>query len=80
MASRFDPRTTCLHLRCKEMFYAAPSHEPEHRVGGDSPASDTTAYWCAVTQTGRGPDAAPVGLAACSQPGRRCLCCAASIV
>lgn len=74
MTSKFDPQTTCLKLRCKQMFYeekdeAALEHDREvERAYG---ACDTTAYWCDCTQTGRGPDGQRVARSTC-QAGRVC--------
>ena len=34
--------------------------------------ADTRAYWCACTQTGRGPDDQPVNKGECSKTGRKC--------
>ena len=75
MPSGLDPRSTCLHLRSKEMFYSASSErDPEHdaAIEKNYGACDTTAFWCQCTQTGRGPDQGVVGRAECSQRGRTC--------
>lgn len=69
MTVRFDPTTTCLHLRCKQMFYEVIDEDTEFEE--PSPASDTAAFWCQQTQTGRGPDEKPVNRSECC-PGRSC--------
>ena len=68
MAPRFDPETTCLHLRSKQMAYEDPATAPMDEESSDI---DTTVYWCQCTQTGRGPDAKPVRKDLCC-PGRTC--------
>jgi hypothetical protein len=75
MATSIDPKSTCLHLRSKQMFYKVPDPEEEaHRreVERLFGACDTTAYWCQCTQTGRGPDGEPANREECSRAGRRC--------
>ena len=67
--------TTCLNLRCKEMFYKDPAAAlavPDGDVEEPFNGFEATAYWCQGTQTGRGPDSEPVNKRACSNAVRRC--------
>ncbi len=65
MATRFDHLKKCLHLRCKQMFYEDLDPNEARELEVPSSSSDTTAYWCDCTQTGRGPDDRPVNLREC---------------
>lgn len=70
-----EPNRPCLHLRCKEMYYASPAEPPsereleERRLYGEW---DNRSYWCHCTQTGVGPDDRLVDRAACSRSDRKC--------
>ena len=65
MAAEFSSDSTCLHLRCKQMFYKDPADGPDEDERPRTSSSDTTAYWCQCTQTGRGPDEQRVGREEC---------------
>jgi hypothetical protein len=58
----------CGHLRHKGMYVIAAPDPDAFRFYD---RYEATAYWCACTQSGFGPDRAPVTAHAC-QPGRRC--------
>ena len=66
MDPRLDPSQFCRHLRCKEMF-AQGENELYHAQNLFDPY-DATAFWCAKTQTGRGPDGKRAHVEECS-PG-----------
>jgi hypothetical protein len=75
MSDRPAADRACLHLRSKEMFYkdaAAGPTEHDREVRKHFGSCDTRACWCALTQTGRGPDDRPVNATACGDPGRAC--------
>ncbi len=75
MSTTPDPKSACLHLRCKQMFYKDPDEEEqEHRLEVERlfGACDTTAWWCECTQTGRGPDGQPCNHGDCVRPSRKC--------
>ena len=75
MANEQERRPPCLDLRFKQMFYRdlnEPLSEYEARQRELYGPSDTNAYWCQRTQTGRGPDEQPVNRAACSCADRKC--------
>ena len=68
-----DPLKTCLHLRCKQMFYGAErSEEEQEELETDYGRCDTTAYWCGLTELGRGPDDEPCSREECSEARRPC--------
>jgi hypothetical protein len=54
-------KTPCRHLRCKEMYYQAPTE------GGFA----SGVHWCSKTQENYGPDGDPVDKTACCT-GRKC--------
>jgi hypothetical protein len=58
----------CLKLRTKGM-YIPTLVDPDECTFYDT--YDTSAYWCAMTQTGFGPDGEPTGPDACCH-GRGC--------
>jgi len=65
----------CLNLRSKDMFYkhvTDADREQAAVVERLYGTADTRAYWCACTQTGRGPDDQPVNKEECSKTGRKC--------
>ncbi len=75
MASKFDPRKTCLHLRSKEMYYEIEDPEAEKQqktVEKLYGTCEERLHWCDCTQTGRGPDDRPVSAEECRRAGRRC--------
>lgn len=59
----------CLKLRTKGMYIASVV-DPDEATFYDT--YDTTAYWCALTQTGFGPDREPVRADTCR--GERACC------
>ena len=61
----------CSHLRHKGM-YVMTVEDPDELTFYDR--YDATAYWCACTQRGFGPDRAPVGPDRCSHGGTRGCC------
>jgi hypothetical protein len=67
----FDPLSTCVHLRCKQMLYGGgKTAEEQEEIDRHYGPCDTTAYWCDRTQTGRGPDDRPSSREECS--AKRC--------
>ena len=58
----------CGHLRHKGMYVMAAPDPDEFRFYD---RYEATAYWCACTQSGVGPDRSPVTAHAC-QRGRSC--------
>ncbi|MBI4584862.1 MAG: hypothetical protein HY717_12680 [Planctomycetes bacterium] len=69
MEPRFDPFKICQNLRCKEMMASGNNSEYEREKLFDD--FDAVAYWCACTQTGRGPDGQRVHRKECSVGTRR---------
>lgn len=63
------PGLHCLKLRTKGM-YLHPVVDPDEATFYDK--YDSTAYWCALTQTGFGPDGQPVRPDACCGERRCC--------
>jgi hypothetical protein len=61
----------CVHLRHKGMYVMAAPDPDEHAFYD---RYDATAYWCACTQKGFGPDRAPVGPDRCAHGGVRSCC------
>jgi hypothetical protein len=61
----------CGHLRHKGM-YVLSGEDPDAQAFYDR--YEATAYWCACTQSGMGPDRAAVTREACSHGAGR-LCC-----
>jgi hypothetical protein len=61
----------CGHLRHKGM-YVMSDHDPDEYTFYDR--YDATAYWCACTQSGFGPDRAPVSGHACRHTSGRPCC------
>jgi hypothetical protein len=72
MAFHHQPREHCQNLRCKEMYaHEPPDPEREARDAELYGTTESTAFWCLLTQTGRGPDGQAVGGSPC-QRGRTC--------
>ena len=72
MAFHHDVQAHCQHLRCKDMYaHQAPDPGRESADAELYGKCETTAFWCLVTQTGRGPDGEKVGGAPCRH-GRSC--------
>ena len=65
--SSAPPRSCCVRLRCKSMYYRADERP------GKLHTSDTQWYWCTLTQDPDGPDNLEATPHAC-QPGRGCYC------
>jgi hypothetical protein len=61
----------CEHLRHKGMYVMAAPDPAEHAFYD---RYDATAYWCACTQRGFGPDRAPVAPDRCAHGGGRPCC------
>jgi hypothetical protein len=75
MSTTPDPKSACLNLRSKQMYYKDhDADEEEHRreVERLFGPCDTTAWWCECTQTGRGPDGEPCNSGACAPSSRKC--------
>ena len=75
MSSSLDPKSTCLHLRSKQMYYKDhDEEEAEHRreVERLFGACDTTAFWCERTEIGRGPDGESCNAEDCACATRGC--------
>jgi hypothetical protein len=57
MSFHHDPKVHCQNLRAKEMFAQEPRDVArEEALAEEYGAYETTAFWCQLTQTGRGPD------------------------
>lgn len=62
----------CQDLRCKEMYYNAPSDSAEARASGEmDPEDDPRVYWCQRTTRSLGPYGVVVDLESCD-PTRSC--------
>jgi hypothetical protein len=61
----------CANLRHKGMYVMADEDPAEVQFYD---CYDATAYWCACTQRGFGPDRAAVGPAHCGHDGGRACC------
>lgn len=72
MSDSVDPLKTCVHLRCKGMFYKSEVSQEKPEEEKHYGHCDTAVYWCDCTQTGRGPDEKRVNLKACSEADRSC--------
>ena len=72
MAFHFEPRTHCQNLRCKEMYAQAPRDPQKEAEEAELYGRyDATAFWCHLTQTGRGPDGQKANGSECCS-GRSC--------
>ncbi len=72
MSFHFDAKRHCQDLRAKEMFAQEP-RDPrrEEEIAEIYGTHHGTAFWCRLTQTGRGPDGARVDQDLCCR-ARRC--------
>jgi hypothetical protein len=74
MAAKYDPRTTCVNLRTKKMYYDAAGigAPPDPGIEKAYGTCSTAHCWCLKTQVTRGPDDRIVGIEECSRPDREC--------
>ena len=74
MAAKYDPRTACVNLRTKKMYYdsAGMTSPGDPSIEAAYGACDTAHCWCLRTQASRGPDDRVVGFKECSRSDRPC--------
>jgi hypothetical protein len=71
LASPVVTQHHCCHLRHKGMYVMAAPDPDEFRFYD---RFEATAFWCACTQAGFGPDRQPVDALQCSHAGARSCC------